>query len=257
MKNTNLKNKLTNNKLTIGSWITIGHISIPEILSNAGFDWLVIDIEHSSIDHSMVHTLISVIQSKNIAALVRVNKNEETVIKRVLDAGADGIIVPKVCSCIDARLAVKYAHYPPSGERGVGLYRAQNYGYSFNEYNAWLQSSSVIIAQIEHKEAVNNINEIISTPGIDGVMIGPYDLSGSLGSPGDFSNLDYLSAIKRVETQCKKHDFPLGAHVIQPDERLLSEKIKEGYTFLAFSTDFFFLGNSAVEKIKNLKSKLI
>ena len=126
MKNKTLKNKLSKNELTIGSWITIGHPSVPEILSNAGFDWLTIDMEHNSIDNSMMQNLISVIQSKNLAALVRVSKNEEVAIKHALDAGADGIIVPMVKNKNDAIKAVEYAKYPPLGTRGVGWFWSNN-----------------------------------------------------------------------------------------------------------------------------------
>ena len=110
-----LRIKIKAGELTLGSWITIGHPNVTEILANAGFDWLVIDIEHNPIDPAMVQTLITTIQSKGIKAIVRVSKNEEVVIKQVLDAGADGIIVPMVCSKEDAVQAVNLAKYPPIG----------------------------------------------------------------------------------------------------------------------------------------------
>ena len=149
MKNKTLKKLLKNKGLTVGSWITIGHPSVIEILSNAGFDWLTIDMEHNSIDPSMMQTLISTIQSKDIAALVRVSKNEEVPIKHALDAGADGIIVPMINNENDAKKAVEYAKYPPNGRRGVGLSRAQNYGAGFNDYKEWADENLVVIAQIE------------------------------------------------------------------------------------------------------------
>jgi 2-dehydro-3-deoxyglucarate aldolase len=251
MKNTLLKEKLQNNELTIGSWITIGHPSIPEILSSAGFEWLAVDIEHNSIDNSMIQTLISTIQSKNIAALVRISKNDEVAIKHAMDAGADGIIVPMINTKEDAEKAVEYVKYPPLGRRGVGLSRAQNYGFGFDQYREWLLNSAVIIAQIEHIDAVENIEKIISVEGIDGVLIGPYDLSGSLGKPGDFSEPDYVNAIGRVEKHCKKKNFPLGIHVIEPNEDLLISKINNGFTFIAFSTDFYFMGENAI-RLMNL-----
>ena len=129
-----LKNKLKNNQLTIGSWIMIGNPMNVEVMALAGFEWLVVDIEHTSIDLQTTENLIRTIQSKNIKALVRVSKNEEVVIKRILDMGADGIIVPMVCSKEDAIQAVNYAKYPPQGKRGVGLYRASSYGTKFEEY---------------------------------------------------------------------------------------------------------------------------
>lgn len=255
MYNKSLKQKLNNNELTIGSWITIGHPSIVEILSQANFDWLTIDMEHTSIDYTMAQSLISTIQFHGMAALVRVSKNDEVYIKRVLDAGADGVIVPMINNAKDARKAVEYVKYPPEGKRGVGLYRAQKFGLNsgFENYKQWLNDSSVIIAQIEHIDAVNNIEEIISTPGIDGVIIGPYDLSGSLGVPGEFGDQKVKAALLKYEEVCKKNNFPMGYHVIEPELTLLQEKINMGYKFLAFSTDFFFMGRKAENELNNLK----
>ncbi|MDD4527205.1 MAG: aldolase/citrate lyase family protein [Candidatus Margulisbacteria bacterium] len=252
MKNTSLKKKLQNKELTIGSWITIGHPAIPEILANAGFEWLVIDIEHTTIDFSMVQSLITSIQSKGMAALVRVSKNEEVVIKRVLDAGADGIIVPMVCNVQDARNAVSYAKYPPEGTRGVGLARAQNYGFGFNSYKQWIKKHLVVIAQIEHYEGINNLNEIIETEGIDGTIIGPYDLSGSLGFPGEYDKENVKDLLEKFKQICKTKKISMGFHVINPQIKKLKEKIDEGYNFLAFSTDFLFMGENAKNEMDKI-----
>jgi 2-dehydro-3-deoxyglucarate aldolase len=256
MQNTTLKLKLKKNELTIGSWVTIGHTSVIEILAQAGFDWLTVDMEHTSIDYSTAQLLISTIQSNNMAALVRVSKNDEVYIKRVLDAGADGVIVPMINNAEDAKKAVEYVKYPPEGKRGVGLFRAQKYGLKegFENYKKWLTENSVIIAQIEHFEAVNNIEEIIATPGIDGVIIGPYDLSGSMGMPGEFDKPEVKNAIRRVEQICKDNNFPAGYHVIRPESKLLQEKIDKGFTFMAFSTDFFFMGEKARQEIEMIKN---
>jgi len=253
MKNTILKDKLKNNELSIGSWITIGHPAIPEILSTAEFDWLAIDIEHNLIDPSIISILISTIQSKNIAALVRVSKNDEVTIKHVMDAGADGVIVPMVNSKEDAEKAVAYTKYPPIGSRGVGLSRAQGYGTNFQEYKEWLQKSAVIIAQIEHIDAVNHIQEIISTPGVDGIIIGPYDLSASLGTPGVYNTAEVINAIYKVEKICHENHFPLGYHIVPPNKEILLQKIIDGYTFIAFSTDFGFLGETPRYMMKQIK----
>jgi len=250
----NLKQKLHNCELTIGSWITIGHHSIVEIMASAGFDWLAIDMEHSAIGISEAQNLIAHIQANGMDALVRVGKNEEVAIKRVLDAGADGIIVPMVNSKIDASQAVEFVKYPPVGKRGVGLSRAQQYGPGFEDYKRKLDNEIVIIAQIEHIDSVNNLDEILSVDGIDGIIIGPYDLSGSMGKPGRFADIDVQEAIKKVEKTCKAINKPLGFHVIQPDHSELTKKINEGYSFLAFSLDFLFLGEKArVEMSKIIK----
>ena len=248
-----LKEKLRKNELTIGSWITIGHQAVVEIMASAGFEWLTIDLEHSVIDLYEAQNLIAFIQSKQIPALVRVSKNEEVIIKKVMDAGADGVIVPMINSAEDAKRAVDYVKYPPIGKRGVGLARAQKYGSGFEEYKKWLNNSVVIIAQIEHYKGVENIEEIINTPGIDGVFIGPYDLSGSMGHPGEYDKSEVKEVLKRIEETCRKYNKPLGFHVIQPDNKKLKEKIDAGYTFLAFSLDFFFLSNKVEEEMEKLR----
>lgn len=253
MKNKTLKKSLKNKGLTVGSWITIGHPSVIEILSNAGFDWLTIDMEHNSIDPSMMQTLISTIQSKDIAALVRVSKNEEVPIKHALDAGADGIIVPMINNENDAKKAVEYAKYPPNGRRGVGLSRAQNYGASFNDYKEWVNENLVVIAQIEHIDGVNNLDKIISTKGIDAIIVGPYDLSGSLGFPGEFDRQEVEEALMKVEEICLKENFSLGYHVVAPDVKLVNSRIQKGYNFIAFSTDFYFMSENAKGCLKKIK----
>jgi 2-dehydro-3-deoxyglucarate aldolase len=251
-----LKNKLKNNTLTIGSWIMIGNPMSVEVMALAGFEWLVIDIEHTSADLETTENLIRTIQANNMKALVRVSKNEEVVIKRVLDMGADGIIVPMVCSKEDAIQAVNYAKYPPIGKRGVGLYRASKYGTKFEEYKKWVNEELVIIAQIEHIEAVYNIDEIVQVEGIDGTIIGPYDLSGSMGYPGEFERTDVKSAVSRVLDKCKKYSIPSGFHVVDTDPKKLQDKIDQGCTFLAYGIDYFFMRDAAISGMNTLKQKI-
>lgn len=253
MLNRTLRKRIKAGELTLGSWITIGHPNVAEILANAGFDWLVIDIEHNPIDISMVQTLITTIQSKGVAAFVRVSKNEEVVIKHVLDAGADGIIVPMVCSKDDAIQAVDYAKYPPIGKRGVGLARAQQYGTGFEAYKKWVAEDLVVIAQIEHIKGIKNLEEIISVDGIDGTIIGPYDLSGSMGMPGEFEQPVVKEALKRYIDICKAHNFPMGFHVVNTDPFKIQEKIDEDYRFIAYGTDFLFMGDTVNKGMNILK----
>lgn len=252
----NLKQKLKNNQLTVGSWITIAHPSVVEILASAGFEWLVIDMEHTSIDLASAQVLISTIQANHMKALVRVSKNEEVIIKRVLDMGADGIIVPMVKNKTEALEAIAYAKYPPVGKRGVGLFRAQKYGLGFDAYKKWVDEELVIIAQIEHYEAVENIEEIIGTEGIDGIIIGPYDLSGSMGYPGEYYREDVARSIEKVLLTCKKHHFPSGFHVIESDPTNFIKRAKEGCTFLAYSLDFFFLGDCARKGMEMIEKSI-
>ncbi len=240
-------------KYSIGSWITLAHVSIVEVMAEAGFDWLCIDLEHSIIDFNEVQLLILAIQSKNIKAYVRVGSNDQLIIKRVLDAGADGIIVPMVNSKNDALKAIKSIKYPPTGNRGVGLARAQKYGFGFDEYKNTVAKDIKLILQIEHIEAVNNLEEILSLEHVDGTFIGPYDLSGSMGKPGSYNDNDVKKVLSNYEETVKKYDKLVGFHVIEPDYRIVLDKLKKGYNFIAFSLDTLFLGTKAIDEMKKIK----
>ncbi len=254
--NWSLKKKLQNNELTLGSWLTIPHQSVVEIMATAGFEWLTLDLEHAAIDISQAMNMIALIQGKGMKALVRVSKNEEVIIKRMLDAGADGVIIPTVKNAEEARQAVEFVKYPPIGKRGVGLNRAQNYGVGFEEYKEWLNDECVIIVQIEHIDSVHNLESILNVEGIDGIIVGPYDLSASMGMPGNYEHPDVLEALKKVEEITLRMKKPLGFHVIHSDHKKTLDKYNVGYKFLAFSIDFFFLGDKAREEMALLKEAL-
>ena len=239
--------------ISIGSWVTLNHPSIAEIMSDAGFDWLCVDMEHSVTDYYEAQLLISAIQSKGIKAYVRVGENNARIIKRVLDAGADGIIVPSVNSKEDAIKAVNAVNYPPIGKRGVGLARAQNYGFNFDDYRDGKAKNITLIVQIEHINAINELEEIINTDGIDGTFIGPYDLSGSIGKPGNWDDEDVKEALVKYEKIAKKYDKLMGFHVVPPDYNLVNDKIDKGYNFIAFGFDAIFLGSIIRKEIKNIK----
>ncbi|MFT6869280.1 MAG: 2-dehydro-3-deoxyglucarate aldolase [Polaribacter sp.] len=251
-----LKQKLQNKELSIGSWLTIPHQAVIEILSTAGFEWLTIDMEHSPISIETIMNLIGHIQGNGMQALVRVSKNEEVAIKRVLDAGTDGVIVPMIRNKEEAIQAVNFVKYPPLGKRGVGLNRAQKYGTAFDTYQDWVKNNVVVIAQIEHIDAVNNLEDIFSVPGIDGIIVGPYDLSASMGFPGEYDREDVKEALERIDIVAKKLNKPLGFHIVESDHSKILEKINKGYSFLAFSLDFFFLGDKARQEMNLLKEKL-
>jgi len=240
-------------KTSIGSWITLNNPSITEIMADAGFDWLCIDLEHTVIDYAEVQILILAIHSKGLMAFVRVGENNARIIKRVLDAGADGIIVPSVNSALEAQKAVDSIKYPPEGKRGVGLARAQSYGFSFDTYRDIKAKEIKLIVQIEHINAINELDAIIQTDGVDGTFIGPYDLSGSMGKPGQWDESDVKAAIKIYEEIAKKYNKLIGFHVVPPDYKLVEEKISQGYDFIAFSFDAMFLGTMVRNQLQILK----
>lgn len=251
-----LKEKLTRNALTIGSWITLGHPSIAEIMAAAGFDWLVLDTEHSILELSEVQMLIQVLDGRQCPAIVRLTSNHPDQIKRVMDAGATGVMVPMIKTAADAEAAVRAVYYPPRGQRGVGLARAQGYGAGFQQYRNWLEESAVIIAMIEHIEAVNAIDSILSVPGIDAYIIGPYDLSGSIGYPGELDHPEVLSAIDRVKESGGRLGKPGGVHVVEPDLDRLRANIEAGFNFLGYGLDIRILDTVCRNHLQSIRENL-
>ena len=242
-----IKDKLKKGQPSIGTWMSMAHPSIAEILSMAGYDWVVIETEHTAIDSSEVLRLIMAIEQRGVIPLVRLASVDPVQAKAALDSGAAGVIVPMVNTKAEAELAVAMTKYPPLGKRGVGLARAQGYGQNFDSYVKHANDTSLVIVQIEHIDAVNNIEEILSVPGIDGTFIGPYDLSMSLGVPGQLSHPAVVAAKEKVLNAVLKKGLAAGIHFVQPSTAAedCAAGIKAGYTFIAVGTDILFLGDSA------------
>lgn len=251
-----LKSKLARSELTIGSWITLGHTAIAEIMATAGFDWLVLDMEHSVLELNEVQLMIQVLDSKKCPAIVRLTSNHPDQIKRVMDAGATGIMVPMIKSAADAQTAVDAVYYPPRGQRGVGLARAQGYGADFQAYRQWLEHNAVIIAMIEHIDAVNTIDSILAVGGIDAYIIGPYDLSGSMKRPGQIDHPDVQAAIANIHEAGRRANKPGGIHVIEPDPVALQQRIQSGFNFLGYSLDIRILDSICRHHLQQIRSAL-
>ena len=232
-----LKKKLASNELALGGWIMIGHPASAEIMARSGFDWVCVDLEHTAISIDTAENLLRTIEYGGSTPLVRLTNNDENLIKRVMDSGASGIIVPLVKTAEEMQKAVNAMYYPPRGTRGVGLARAQKYGADFEGYKEWLENEAVCIAQIEHIDAVNNLEEILSIEGVDGYILGPYDLSASMGLTGQIDHPDVQDAINKVCQIGKDLDKPGGLHIVEPDEEKLKSCVEQGFTFLAYSID--------------------
>lgn len=248
-----LKQKFLNKEKLIGSWLTMYHPSIADIMATSGFDWITIDMEHSSISTSEAQILLSIMQNQSCPCLIRVAKNDEVLIKKAMDIGADGVIVPNIQSVDDAKQAINHMKYPPTGTRGVGLYRAHKYGYAFDEYKEWLENESTLILQIEHIKAVEQIDEILTIENIDGFIIGPYDLSASMGKPGQFEDQDVIHAIEKVKAACKRHNKSLGFHEVSSNPDKVIQKLKDGFDYAAYSLDFFFLADTARAGVNKIR----
>lgn len=250
MVESRLKTNLQQGKICLGSWITLGNTGIAEIFANAGFEWLVVDLEHSVISIEQAGELIRTIDLAGAAPLVRLTSNDINQIKRVMDAGAHGIVVPAVNSSAEAKDAVKATRYAPVGHRGVGLARAQQYGAGFKEYLEWQKEGPVVIVQIEHQSALDRLEEIFAVPGVDGFIIGPYDLSCSMGYPGEFERPEFVAAMRRILEAGIKSGCPAGLHIVEPDPHKLCQVIREGYRFIAYSVDIRMLDACAQVGIK-------
>ncbi len=222
----------------LGTWLTIDSEAIAEIVCKAGVDWVCVDLEHSSLSLAGAERLIRVADLCGVQALVRLSANDPVQIARVMDCGAHGIIVPMVKTGDDVTAALRAMHYPPLGRRGVGLSRAQGYGPGFDEYRQWLAESSVLIVQIEHQDALEHLDDIFEAGGMNAYMIGPYDLTASMGIAGQFAHPRYLEALKAIKEAGERAGIEAGIHVVEPDPEQLRARIDEGYTRVAYSVDF-------------------
>lgn len=246
MNNSALKAKLAAGGTSVGSWLTLPSAAIAEIMARAGFEWLVVDLEHSVTPIDVAADMIRTIDLCGASPLVRLTSNNPDQIKRVMDAGAHGIIVPMVTSADDAERAVAATRYAPVGTRGVGLARAQGYGATFADYLAWQAAGNpIVIAQIEHVDAVTALEDILAVPGIDAFIVGPYDLSASMGIPGEFAHPDFLAAMSRISNTAARLGKTSGLHVVEPGAENIRKAHSDGYRFLAYSVDIRLLDVAA------------
>ncbi len=229
------------------AWITIYSEELCEIYCSHPFDIVCVDLEHSSINESQALKLIRIIQLSKKKAFVRVAHKKSENIKKILDSGADGIIVPDINNKADCELVIKNIYYSKKGNRGVGLHRANLYGDNFDNYFNNISKKINFIAIIESKEAVNNIDEILSIKSLTGVMIGPYDLSSSLGNAGKFKNKNFINAINKIKSSVKKYKKIIGIHIINPNKKDIESQTKD-FTFLVYSLDSVIF-NSSIKKL--------
>ena len=256
MTRSKLKKSLKDRSIIFGGWISYDHPSIAETFALTGFDFISIDMEHAPISLSSAQRIISISQAYKVPCLPRPVSHSNDFFKPLLDSGADGLIVQMVETLEEVEKISKFLKYPPIGERTYGVNRAQSYGLNFNNYVENWNSESILIIQIESKKGVNNIDSIVSHPSIDGVMIGPYDLSGSYGVPGDTNNSKVVDACDKVLKACKKYNVSCGTQLSNPTRNSIEEAIKKNYTFIILSSDLFVLSNwskNISQEIMNFK----
>jgi 2-keto-3-deoxy-L-rhamnonate aldolase RhmA len=246
-----LKRDLAAGKVCLGATITMNSPTVAEILSHIGLDWLWFETEHSSLTDDNVLAMLQATNGADVSTVVRVPWNDKTMIKRALDLGPDGIILPLVNTREEAEAAVKAMKYPPLGERGAGLGRAQCYGLHMPEYLQSANDEVMTIAMIEHIQAVENIDQILQVKGIDSVMVGALDLSGSMGMLGNTADPKVEDAVQKVLAACKKANIPAGIITVAPEQA--NERIKQGFTNIIMGIDVLFLHGAALGALGQIK----
>lgn len=253
-----LKNKLKKRELVFGAWTSLAHPQITEMFASIMKpDFVGIDVEHSTISHGESQRIIAAGQASGVSVLPRVASHNGEQMRRLLDSGADGLIVPMVNTPTEVEQIVNWCKYPPIGKRGFGIARAQGYGAQFEEYISTWNEKSVLIIQAETITAVENIDKLLDNEHVDGVMVGPYDISGSLGIPGKLADPKVLKASEKVIEACARHGKACGTQITEmPDEIKVKKAIDSGYTFIVLASDIFVLWRWS-EQMKNLKENFL
>mgnify|MGYP006291653217 FL=1 len=244
------RKQLTEGKTLYGTLVTIPSPTVAEILAQSGFDWLFIDMEHSSISLQDAEGMIRASNNKAYS-IIRCPSNDEAWIKRCLDTGADGIILPRINSKKEAEDAVRCAKYPPIGERSVGITRAHGYGMQFNEYMRRANEDVALILQCEHIDGVRELPDIARTEGVDAIFVGPYDLSASMNKTGKVDDPEVKDAINQISETCKKEEMPLGIFGTTPEA--VKPYRQNGFTLLAVGVDSMMLAIQAKHLLEQLK----
>ncbi|MFC2054464.1 HpcH/HpaI aldolase/citrate lyase family protein [Chloroflexota bacterium] len=248
--NRKFRARLSAGELMVGTILTLSSPEVGEIMSSCGFDWLFIDLEHGALDIRGAQSLMQAAQP-NTPCAVRVPANDEVWIKKCLDLGAEGIIIPNVRSKEDVEHAVRLCKYPPAGERSVGIARANGYGLNFQKYVKTANDEIALIIQVEHIDAVENIGSIVDAAGIDSVFVGPYDLSGSMGKIGDLNAPDVREAINRIRDCSRNAHIPLGIFTTKSAD--VKPYIDDGYRLIAVGIDTMLISGVGREIVADLK----
>ncbi len=246
----NFRQRLVSGEMLLGTMITLPCPEVVEIMVDAGFDWLFIDCEHASFDSRVAQSLLQA-AGERCPCVIRVPSSDDVWIKKMLDIGAAGIIVPQVNSPEQAYRAIQSCKYPPQGTRGVGLGRAHRYGARFSDYLDNANKDIAVILQAEHIDAVHCIDAITSLPGVDAILVGPYDLSASLGKIGRVDDTEVVEVIDKIRDNCLKKQIPLGYFGVSP--AAVKPYIDQGYTLITVGVDVLFTQSAAANVLAALQ----
>jgi 2-dehydro-3-deoxyglucarate aldolase len=242
-----LRNLLKKGHVSVGSWMQLADSNVAELLGTAGYDWVAVDLEHGRYAEDRLPDLFRALVLGGTLPFARLGHVSAYSVKAALEAGAQGLIFPMMENAEQVHQAISWAHYPPRGSRGVGYSPANLFGKNFVSYSDTFDP--FLVVQIEQREAAHQIDAILDVKGVDAIMIGPYDLSASMGLTGQFDHPDFKVLLKDVVAACAKRGVPAGQHVVVPDPRRLEAAQAEGYRFIAYCTDAIFLWTSAARPV--------
>lgn len=239
-----IRERLRAGEHSIGSWIQIPHASIAEILGRSGYEWVAVDMEHGTVSAHQLPDLFRALELGGTLPLARVAQGSVKDCKQALDAGAGGIIVPMIESAAQLIAVRDACRWPPAGTRGVGFSRANLFGRYFDEYRAEAQAP-LLVAMIEHVRAVERLDDILQVEGLDAILIGPYDLSASMGLTAQFEHADFKAAMQRIHELSQARKVASGIHVVAPSREQLRARLAEGFRFIAYSIDSVMLDHAS------------
>ena len=245
----NFAKRLRSGEILTGTLVSLPSPEICELLSHVGYDWLFIDAEHGAFNPQQAQAMLQA--ASPTPCVIRVPVGEAIWIKKALDIGAAGIIVPQVHTADQAKEIIKHCKYAPVGDRGIGIGRAHKYGIEFEHYLKKANRETAVILQAESKEAIDNIDAIVKLKGLDAILVGPYDLSASLGKPGEINDPVVQNAINTVIKSCKKAGISMGFFGVSA-EAVLPYK-KKGFTLLTVGVDAGFIIQSATQTLSDMR----
>lgn len=249
-----LRGKLAGRDPAFGLWVTLATATMTELALDAGLDWVCIDMEHGATEYRDVVEHARAARGSDLAVLVRVPSVSVDPIKRCLDLGADGIVLPLVRSARDVEAALGWARYPPAGTRGLGGERAQRWGSRLEEYIATADDEIMVIPMIETADAVSAIDEIFAVPGLDFAFVGPGDLSASMGHLGAWEGPGVAQAIRHVVERARAADVTLGTYGVGPDD--VRSRCEQGFRFLAIGSDAALLADRIGRELASIRNLL-
>jgi len=253
MKKNFARHKLSAGQPSLGTWLTLPGTIPATFLSRAGFDWLTVELEHSPTTFENAAACFAIIAASGVVPLVRVPINSTENVKRVLDTGAWGVIVPMVNTRAEAEAVVAASRFPPIGRRSIGgQLHATNFGTDAATYYRQANEEILVVVMIETPESVKNLDDILSVPGIDAAFIGPNDLHNSLGLPPAFESEDprFVHALERVLESSRKHGIAPGIHVADPE--MAKRRLAQGFQFIAVASETGFMLAKTAEVAKAL-----